>query len=90
MIKSKLIQFNTYSINFLFEEIFKFDSNFINPIKLPDFPNQINFDTTKLHNGLEKISDFAISRYLINDFANVKPNIIFKVIKTFFKKGFQN
>tara|TARA_Y100000589_G_scaffold140425_2_gene134121 strand:+ start:1618 stop:1890 length:273 start_codon:yes stop_codon:yes gene_type:complete len=90
MIKSKLIQFNAYSINFIFEEIFKLDSNVINPIKLPDFPNEINVDTTKLHNGLEKISDFAISRYLINDFANVRPNIVFRVINTFLKKGFQN
>ena len=78
MSKTKLLKFKTYPTNWLYRAYFKFEENFINPIELPDFSKEIQVDSSELKKGLERISAFAVSRYLIQDLISLKPKNIFK------------
>ncbi len=78
MSQTKLLKFNTYLTTFLFREFFKFESNYMRPIVLPVFPNEFQLDASELHKGLEKISNFAVSKYIIQDLASIKPKNILK------------
>jgi len=78
MSPTKLLKFNTYPTNFLFREFFKFEVNYIHPIKLPQFPKELQIDSSELHKGLERISNFAVSKYLIQDLTNINPKNILK------------
>ena len=78
MSQTKLLKFKTYPSNWLYRAYFKFEENFINPIELPTFPKELQVDSSELKKGLESISAFAVSRYLIQDLISLKPRNIFK------------
>ena len=78
MSQTKLLKFKTYPSNWLYRAYFKFEDYFINPIELPTFPKDLPVDSSKLKRGLERISDFAVSRYLIQEIISVKPRNILK------------
>ena len=50
----------------------------MHPIELPTFPKELQVDTSELKKGLERISTFAVSRYLIQDLITLKPKNIIK------------
>ena len=78
MSQTKLLKFKTYPSNWLYQAYFKFEENFIHPVELPSFPKELQLDSSELKRGLERISAFAVSRYLIEDLINLKPINIFK------------
>tara|TARA_Y100001978_G_scaffold163060_1_gene149723 strand:+ start:1291 stop:1587 length:297 start_codon:yes stop_codon:yes gene_type:complete len=78
MSQTKLLKFKTYPSNWLYQAYFKFEENFIHPVELPSFPKELQLDSSELKRGLERISAFAVSRYLIQDLINLKPINIFK------------
>ena len=78
MSRTKLLKFKTYPSNLLYKAYFKFEENFIHPVELPSFPKELQLDSSQLKNGLERISTFAVSRYLIQDLMNLKPKNFFK------------
>ena len=86
--QSNFLRLKKYPTNFLFKEIFRLEVNYMNPIKLPIFPKELFLDSSQLHKGLEKISDFAVSKYLIQDLTSIKPKNIFKNILSTPKKMF--
>ena len=83
MSKTKLLKFKTYPSNWLYRAYFKFEENFIHPIELPNFPKELQVDSSELKKGLERISAFAVSRYLIQDLISLKPRNILKNLVTF-------
>ena len=78
MSQTKLLKFKTYPINWLYRAYFKFEEKFIYPIELPTFPKELKVDSSELKKGLDKISAFAVSRYLLQDLINLKPRNILK------------
>ena len=78
MSQTKLLKFKTYPSNWLYRAYFKFEERFMYPIQLPDFPKELQVDSSELKKGLERISAFAISRYLIQDLITLKPRDILK------------
>ena len=78
MSQTKLLKFKTYPSNLLYQAYFKFEENFLNPLELPIFPKEFQLDSSELKKGLERISAFAVSRYLIQDLINLKPRNIIK------------
>ena len=78
MSQTKLLKFKIYPSNWLYRAYFKFEENFINPVELPTFPKELKVDSSELKKGLEKISTFAVSRYLIQDLISLKPKNILK------------
>ena len=81
MSQTKLLKFKTYPINWLYRAYFKFEEKFIYPIELPTFPKELQVDSSELKKGLERISDFAVSRYLIQELISLKPrNFLRKLV----------
>ena len=78
MSQTKLLKFKTYPINWLYRAYFKFEENFILPVELPTFPKELQVDSSELKKGLEKISAFAVSRYLVQDLITFTPKNILK------------
>ena len=78
MLQTKLLKFKTYPSNWLYQAYFKLEESFVNPIELPKFPNELQVDYSQLKKGLDRISAFAVSRYLIQDLISLKPSNIFK------------
>ena len=78
MSQTKLLKFKTYPSNWLYRVYFRFEENFINPIELPNFPKELKVSSSELKNGLERISAFAVSKYLIQDLISLKPKNILK------------
>ena len=78
MSRAKLLKFKTYPSNWLYGAYFKFEENFINPVELPTFPKELKLDSSELKKGLNRISNFAVSRYLIEELIKFKPRNIFK------------
>ena len=78
MSQTKLLKFKTYPSNWLYRAYFKLEENFMHPIELPTFPKELQVDTSELKKGLERISTFAVSRYLIQDLITLKPKNIIK------------
>ena len=78
MSQTKLLKFKTYPSNWLYRAYFKFEEKFINPVELPNFPKELQVDSSELKRGLDRISNFAVSRYLIKELVNFKPKNIFK------------
>ena len=64
--------------------------NYTLQTKLPAFPKELQENTSMIRKGLEKVSAFAVSKYLMEDLINTKPLTILKNVATFFKivKGF--
>jgi len=50
------------------------------PIELPAFPKELQVDSSQLKKGLDKISAFAVSKYLIQDLTNLRPKHILKTL----------
>ena len=82
MSQTKLLKFKTYPSNWLYRAYFKFEEKFIYPIELPNFPKELHLDSSELKKGLDRISAFAISRYLIQDLISLKPRNILKSLVT--------
>ena len=82
MPQAKLLRFKTYPITWLYRAYFKFEENFIHPIELPTFPKELQLDSSELKKGLDKISAFAVSKYLIQDLINLNPRNILKSLLT--------
>jgi len=78
MSQTKLLKFKTYPSNWLYRAYFKLEESFILPIELPTFPKELQVNSSELKKGLERISTFAVSRYLLQDLINLKPRNIFK------------
>ena len=78
MSQTKLLKFKTYPSNWLFRAYFKFEETFIYPVELPTFPKEFQVDSSELKKGLDRISTFVVSRYLIEELINFKPKNIFK------------
>jgi len=78
MSRAKLLKFKTYPSNWLYRAYFKFEENFINPVELPTFPKELKLDSSELKKGLNRISNFVVSRYLIEELIKFKPRNIFK------------
>ena len=76
MSNTKMLKFKTYPTNWLYRAYFKFEEKFMSPIELPNFPKELNINSSELKKGLEQISAFAISRYLIQDLTNLRPRHI--------------
>ena len=82
MSQTKLLKFKTYPSNWLYRAYFKFEEKFIYPIELPTFPKELQVDSSELRKGLDRISAFAVSRYLIQDFISFKPRNILRNLVT--------
>ena len=80
MSQAKLLNFKNSPTNFLFREIFRLEANYINPVKLSEFPRELKLDTSEFNKSLKKISAFAVSKYLIIDLTNLRPKIILRSI----------
>ena len=78
MSQTRLLKFKTYPSNLLYKAYFKFEENFMRPIELPAFSKELKLDSYELKKGLERISAFAISKYLIQDLTNLRPRHILK------------
>ena len=78
MSQTKLLKFKTHPSNWLYQAYFKFEENFIHPVELPTFPKELKLDSSELKKGLNRISNFAVSRYLIEELIKFKPRNIFK------------
>ena len=78
MSQTKLLKFKTYPSNWLYRAYFKFEENFLNPVELPTFPKELQVDSSQLKKGLDRISNFAVSRYLLKELINFKPKNIIK------------
>ena len=83
MSQTRLLKFKTYPTNWLYRIYFKFEENFMRPIELPAFSKELQVDSSDLKKGLEKISAFAISKYLIQDLTNLKPRTFLKNLASF-------
>ena len=82
MSQTKLIKFKTYPSNWIYRAYFNFEEKFIYPKELPIFPKELQIDSSELKKGLERISAFAVSRYLIQDLISLKPRNILKNLVT--------
>tara|TARA_Y100001933_G_C18941855_1_gene539936 strand:- start:361 stop:657 length:297 start_codon:yes stop_codon:yes gene_type:complete len=80
MPQARLLKFKTYPSNWLYRAYFKFEENFMRPIELPAFPKELQVDSSQLKKGLDKISAFAVSKYLIQDLTNLRPKHILKTL----------
>ena len=78
MSQTKLLKFKTYPSNWLYRAYFKLEESFMNPVELPTFPKELQLDSSELKKGLEKISAFAVSRYLVQDLITFTPKNILK------------
>ena len=47
-------------------------------MELPTFPKELKVDSSELKKGLDRISTFAVSRYIIQDLMSLKPRNILK------------
>jgi len=83
MSQTKLLKFKTYPSNWLYRAYFKFEENFIHPVELPTFPKELQVDSSELKKGLNRISNFAVSRYLIKELILFSPKNIIKSLISF-------
>jgi len=82
MSQTKLLKFKVYPSNWLFRAYFKFEEKFIYPIELPNFPKELQVDSSELKKGLDSISAFAVSRYILKEFISLRPKNILKNLIT--------
>ena len=78
MSQAKLNKLKMSPIIFLSNEIFKLEGNYTLRTKLPAFPKELQENTSMIRKGLEKVSAFAVSKYLMEDLINTKPLTILK------------
>ena len=78
MSQAKLNKLKMSPILFLSNEIFKLDMKYMLQIKLPEFPKELQENSSMIKKGLEKVSAFAVSKYLMEDLINTKPLTILK------------
>ena len=78
MSQAKLNKLKMSPIVFLSNEIFKLEVNYTLKNKLPEFPKELQENTSMIRKGLEKVSAFAVSKYLMEDLTNMKPSTILK------------
>ena len=79
MSQAKLNKLKMSPILFLSNEIFKLDMKYMLQIKLPEFPKELQENTSMIKKGFEKVSAFAVSKYLMEDLINTKPLTILKM-----------
>jgi len=78
MSQTKLNKLKMSPILFLSNEIFKLEVNYMLQTKLPAFPKELQENTSLIRKGLEKVSAFAVSKYLMEDLINTKPLTILR------------
>ena len=78
MSQAKLKRLKMSPIAFLSNEIFKLEVNFMPQTKLPIFPKELQANSSTIKKGLQKISAFAVSKYLMEDLTSMKPLTILK------------
>jgi len=78
MSQAKLNKLKMSPIVILSNEIFKLEENYMLQIKLPELPKQLQENTSTIKKGLEKVSAFVVSKYLMEDLINMKPLTILK------------
>ncbi len=78
MSQAKLNKLKMSPIVFLSNEIFKLEVNYTLQTKLPAFPKELQENNSMIRKGLEKVSAFAVSKYLMEDLINTKPLTILK------------
>ncbi len=76
--QAKLNKLKMSPIVFLSNEIFKLEVNYMLQTKLPAFPIELQENASIISKGLEKVSTFAVSKYLMEDLINTKPLTILK------------
>ena len=52
--------------------------NYTLQTNLPEFPKELQENTSMIKRGLKKVSAFAVSKYLMEDLINTKPLTILK------------
>ncbi len=65
MSQAKLNKLKMSPIVFLSNEIFKLEVNYTLQTKLPEFPKKLQENTSTIKKILEKVSAFAVSKYLM-------------------------
>ena len=78
MSQVKLHKLKMSPIVFLSNEIFKLEVKCTLQTKLPAFPKELQENTSMIRKGLEKVSAFAVSKYLMEELINMKPLTILK------------
>ena len=78
MSQAKLRMFKSFPTKFLFEELFKLEVNYMHPINLPIFPKELLLERSEIKKGLDEISAFAISKYLIRFLSQMSKKNIFQ------------
>ena len=78
MSQAKLRVLKSFPTKFLFEELFKLEVNYMRPINLPIFPNEFLLESSKIKRDFDKISAFAISKYLNLGLSKISAKIIFQ------------
>ena len=73
MSRVKSLRLKTSPTNLLFREFFSFQVNYMNPIELPTFPSKFQIKSSEIKSNFNKISAFAISKYLLEDLKNFSP-----------------
>ena len=76
--QAKLKRLKMSPIAFLSNEIFKLEVSFMPQTKLPIFPKKLQANSSTIKKGLQKISAFAVSKYLMEDLTSMKPLTILK------------
>ena len=88
MSQAKLLKLKTNPTNFLFREFFSLEVNYINPIELPTFPSELQLNSSDIKKSFQRVSAFAVSKYLIEDLRNFSPKNILKNLITLPKQLF--
>ena len=78
MSQAKLKRLKMSPVTFLSNEIFKLEVGFTPLTKLPIFPKNIPANSSKIKQGLQKVSAFAVSKYLMEELTSMKPSTILK------------
>ena len=78
MSQAKLKLLKSFPTKFLFEELFKLEVNYMRPINLPIFPNELLLESSEIKKSFDKIAAFAISKYLIPGLSKMSTKSIFQ------------
>ncbi len=78
MSQAKLKRLKMSPVAFLSNAIFKLEVSFTPQTTLPAFPKQLQANSSTIKKGLQEISAFAVSRYLMEGLTNMKPLTILK------------
>ena len=78
MSQARLKRLKMSPVAFLSNEIFKLEVSYTLQTILPIFPKNLQVNSSKIKKGLQKVSAFAVSKYLMEDLTSMKPLTILK------------